>query len=51
MIDEQIEQFQNQISSLRKEREVTKDSISFIKRDIVIKTESKGEQEINASRK
>lgn len=51
MLDTQIEQIQKQISGLKKERELTKESNSFVNREIVLKNEKKSEQEIDASRK
>lgn len=43
MLDEQIETLQKQIASLKKEREVTKESNSFVHREIILKDEHKSE--------
>lgn len=43
MLDEQIEQIQKQISGLKKERELTKESNSFVNREITLKNEKRSE--------
>ena len=51
ILDDQIDQIQKQISGLKKERELTKESNSFVDREIIIKNEKWSEQQIDASRK